>query len=116
MTCLLLNGMCWWASRELRGGHSRMSGAQDSKSMEERISFLESKLRDLEIRLLALEGPQQDNTEPQSVAANMTAEKEESKKSPISVTIVNKKFHKADLMAGDIGDRVDFVLLFKSEL
>ena len=93
-----------------------MSDAQETKSIEERVSFLESKLQDLENRLLALEEPQENSAEPQSVALNITPEKTENKKSLISVTLARKTFHKGDYRAGDVGDRIDFNLLFRSDL
>lgn len=88
-----------------------MSDAQGSKSIEERVSFLENRLRDLESRLSALEGPRQNDAKAQQIAPSTAAEKKESKKSPISVTLLSKKFE-----AGDVGDRIGFVLLFKSGL
>src|SRR4051794_39711710 len=100
--------------RAIKGGDPRMSDVQETKSIEERISFLENKLRDLETKLLTLEVPKQNDTEPESVALNIATEERASKNSPISVTLIKKTFHKADFRAGDVGDRIDFTLLFRS--
>ena len=51
-----------------------------------------------------------------TVSPNITPKKSESKPSQISVTLVNKVFHKADYSVGDAGDRIDFTFLFQSLL
>lgn len=90
--------------------------ARQSKSIEERVSLLEAKLKDTETRLSALEGAKENSAYSQQAAPSTIPEKKESKISQISVTLVSKNFHKANLMAGDAGDRIDFILLFKSNL
>src|SRR6266404_2896897 len=87
---------------------------KEPNPLEERVNFLETKLEELENRLSKLEGLKRGNplSEPLSVAP--TSEKPEKEIAKISVTLVSKTFHKANLLAGDVGDRIDFALLFQN--
>jgi hypothetical protein len=89
---------------------------QALKTIEERLGSLEIKLQALESRLSKLEQPKQESMKPPSLPETITSEKRESQLSQITVTLVNKRFHKADYGLGDAGDRIDFILLFKSHL
>lgn len=93
-----------------------INNARRSKSIEERVSLLEAKLKDTESRLSALEGATENNTDSEQVFSSTVPENKEDKVSLISVILISKKFYKANLMAGDAGDRIDFVLLFRSNL
>jgi hypothetical protein len=89
---------------------------QPPKSLEGRVSFLETELLALKDRLAKLDGSQQESPNLQTVSPSAIPTKAENKPSPISVSMVSKNFHKANLMAGDAGDRIDFTFLFKSLL
>jgi hypothetical protein len=94
----------------------RMNDKQGSESIQERVTSLETRLQILEDRLTRLEGAKQGVIDSQTATPRAKPKKEAMEVSPMSVTLVSKDFHKANYAAGDAGDRIDFVLLFKSGL
>src|SRR6266508_63251 len=71
-------------------------------SLENRVGFLEAKVKELELRLSRIENratTATPRTPPESV--NVLNKQ-------IFITLLNKNFHKADYSAGDSGDRIDF--------
>jgi len=80
--------------------------AQEGRTLEERLATLEAKVTELERRLSRLEGPVA-REEPKRVRVS---------KSPISLTLLSKSFIKADPMAGNANDRIDFIFDLTSHL
>ena len=89
---------------------------QQSRSLEERVSFLEAEVRTLKDRLSKLEEPKQESLSSQVVQPGLPPTKIESKPSPISVRLISKTFHKGNFRMGDAGNRIDFTFLFQSHL
>lgn len=83
-------------------------------TLEERVLALESKVAKMEQLLEGLQSVSKDEERPASANSRLPSQTS-SKVSPVSVQLISKKFHKANLLAGDAGDRIDFALLFKSE-
>ena len=79
-------------------------------SLENQVSFLEAKIKELELRLSRIENPVTNAT-----PATLTKSASVSNKQ-ISITILNKNFHQADYSAGDAGDRIDFIFQFTNHL
>ncbi len=80
--------------------------AQKEITLEEGVATLEAKVTELEERLSKPEGPVV-RKEPKRVSGS---------KSLISIMLVSKSFLKADPMAGDVSDRIDFIFDFISHL
>jgi len=79
-------------------------------SLENRVSLLEAKVKELELklsRIANLATTATPSTPPESI--NVPNKQ-------ISITLINKNFHQADYSAGDSGDRIDFILQFTNHL
>ena len=88
----------------------------NTTSLEERVILLETELQTLKDRVSKIEGTEQESPNLQAPTPNIIPPKAESKPSHLSVTLVSKIFHKANLGAGDVGNRIDFTFLFQSHL
>ncbi len=79
-------------------------------SLENRVGFLEAKVKELELRLSRIENPAAIAT-PGAPPESINVPNKQ-----ISVTLLNKNFHEADYSAGDSGDRIDFSFQFTNHL
>jgi hypothetical protein len=87
---------------------------KESKSLEERVALLETKLKEIENQLSGPATPQQPTPTIEALdisTANATVKAQSPK---ISVTLVSKSFHQMNIIAGDVGPRIDFTLVFHS--
>jgi hypothetical protein len=75
---------------------------------------LEARIADLERRILALE--HRDSVGPANAPIKRDELPVSDQSAPILVKLKTKSFHKADFLAGDAGDRIDFELLFGNNL
>lgn len=81
-----------------------------ARSLENRVSLLEAKVRELELRLSRIENPAATAT-PSAPPESISPPNKQ-----MSITLLNKNFHQADYSAGDSGDRIDFVFQFTNHL
>jgi hypothetical protein len=93
-----------------------MSDTELTPSVAARLKFLEDQFCDMESRLAALEGQKQNSPENNQLPVVQAPIANDEKTSSISVSLIRKSFHKANIMAGDAGDRIDFALNFKSNI
>ena len=89
---------------------------EQTKSVEERINFLETELQAVKERLSKLEVPSPEDASLRTLSPNKIPAKTEDDASGITVTLVSKTFHKANFSLGDTGDRIDFTFTFQSHL
>lgn len=87
-----------------------LENSQQPTSLEDRVSFLEAKVKELELRLSRIERPAVTAT-PSAPPESLNAPNKQ-----ISITLLNKNFHQADYSAGDSGDRIDFIFQFTNHL
>ena len=90
--------------------------ARNQDLFQDRVNFLETRLKEVEDRLSRLEVLELSYGRSERLSIVNTTEKPENERASISVTLMRKTFHKADLLAGDVGDRIDFALLFHNHL
>lgn len=84
--------------------------SQQTTSLENRIGFLEAKVKELELRLSQIEN-QASTLSPSSLPASTHVPNKS-----ISITLLSKNFHPANYNAGDAGDRIDFTFQFTNHL
>src|SRR5262245_51111680 len=79
-------------------------------SLESRVSLLEAKIKELELRLSQVENP------TATVIPSVPPKSANVQDKRISITLLNKNFHQADYNVGDSGDRIDFSFQFTNHL
>ena len=79
-------------------------------SLEDRVGFLEAKVKELELRISRIENP------AATVTPSAQPETVNDRNKQISITLLNKNFHQADYSTGDSGDRIDFSFQFDNHL
>ncbi len=86
-----------------------LNNPQQKPPLENRVDFLEAKIKELELRLSRIE---------QSATKVLTAPRQSVnvQNNKISINLLDKKFHTADYNAGDSGDRIDFAFEFTNHL
>jgi hypothetical protein len=96
-----------YAEHSAKGRQPAGSPAPGSPTgLEARVASLEQRVADLEARAGRSPGGSALPTPLPAPPAE----------SPISVSMVSKRYHRADYLAGDGDDRIDFELLFRSRL
>ena len=84
--------------------------SQQITSLENRISFLEAKVKELELRLSQIESP------TPAVSPSSPPNPTNALNKLVSITLISKNFHQADYNAGDSGDRINFTFQFANHL
>ncbi len=82
-------------------------------SLEARIAELERRMLALEMTPSANSTKSEGDPDPRSVTGDTIPVAPDAR---VLVFLVRKSFHKADLMAGDAGDRIELSLRFNSQL
>lgn len=86
-----------------------LNNPQQKPPLENRVDFLETKIKELELRLSRIEQPATKVATAPRQSGNAQSKK-------ISINLLDKKFHKADFNAGDSGDRINFAFEFTNHL
>jgi hypothetical protein len=88
----------------------------ESKSLEERVRLLEGRMKEIENRLGGPVTGQQQTPELEPLDRSLAAAAVKDQRPKISVEMIRKSFHQMDILAGDVGQRIDFVFAFHGHL